>query len=84
MLAGWLAKVGLMLAWLAKVGSAGQIQPPMLCAKAGAALGGDRFWTRYSGHCFSHLNMNVDTRAKIGHICLNMRRKVKAQVLLMG
>jgi len=37
--------------------------------------GGRKIWTRYSGHCFSHLKWNLDTGAKIGHICLIMREK---------
>ena len=28
---------------------------------AGCLFLGGIFWTRYSGHCFAHLNRNVDT-----------------------
>ena len=31
--------------------------------------------TRYSGHCFSHLNGNFDTHVKNGPICLSERGK---------
>jgi hypothetical protein len=48
----------------------------MLCAKSlgyyEEALGGENFGRDIVGHCFSHLNVNVDTRVKIGHICLGM------------
>jgi len=50
----------------------------MQCAKDGGLLArpwGQKIWTRYSGHCFSHLNWNVDMGEKIGHIFLNMREK---------
>jgi hypothetical protein len=33
------------------------------------------FWTRYSGHCFAHLNMNVDMCWKFGHIYFCVRGK---------
>jgi hypothetical protein len=36
---------------------------------------GRKIWTRYSGHCFSHLNMNFDTCEKIWSICLIMRKE---------
>jgi hypothetical protein len=37
--------------------------------------GGWKIWTRYSGHCFSHLKWNVDTGEKIGHVSLGMGGK---------
>ncbi len=35
----------------------------------------ENFWTRYSGHCFAHLNMNVDMCWKFGHIHFSVRGK---------
>jgi hypothetical protein len=42
---------------------------------AGCLFGMKKIWTRYSGHCFAHLDMNVDIGEKIGHICFSMRGK---------
>jgi len=36
---------------------------------------GWKIWTRYSGHCFSHLKWNFDMSEKIGHISLGMGGK---------
>ena len=35
----------------------------------------EKIWTRYSGHCFAHLNMNVDTGEKNGHISFCIRER---------
>ena len=43
---------------------------------------GQQDWTRYSGHCFSHLKQNCDTRGKTCVTCYYMGRESTFRVLV--